>query len=110
MLVVWSPVIQDNDTNNCYNKFLNILKEAIDHTCSKQTRKRNLNPTNRWINDEIIQKCRQKRILYEDMLNGLICGRDYNQFCKPLRQETHKRKCYINSEFIINSQDKTQAT
>ncbi|KAK9712773.1 hypothetical protein QE152_g24721 [Popillia japonica] len=45
------------------------------------------NTTKGWITPELQQKCRQKRILYEDALNNKIDYHVYQNYAKTLQTE-----------------------
>lgn len=107
----WSPVIDEGDVNAGYKKFLDILSEKIKITCPKKTfRNTGYNDHRNWINDDIRQKSVTKRILYEDMLCGVISPEKYKSFCKGLQKEVHHLKRTANTKFITDSRNKTHAT
>lgn len=94
-----------------YELFNELLQSLINTTCPlKIYRNKSDNTTKGWITPELQQKCRQKRILYEDALNNKIDYHVYQNYAKTLQTEIRDaRKCFY-SAFIATSTNKTRAT
>ncbi|KAK9712020.1 hypothetical protein QE152_g25091 [Popillia japonica] len=71
---------------------------------------KNKEQNSKWITLEIKQKCQIKRQLYEDMSNNLIDKAIYMEYCKNLDFEIRTLKKNCNSQYIMNSVNKSKAT
>lgn len=72
----WSEVYVQNDYNVSYNIFLNMLSTIMNAVAHLKRSK----CLNKWITDDIRNKCKVKRQLYKGVLRRQISKEVYNVF------------------------------
>lgn len=108
-IVDWSPVLECNDVNVCYNTFISKIKCLMNvifpikkYNCKKFY--------NGWITKGIKISCKNKRKLYCEKKEGKVSNDEYKKYEKILRKVILEAKRKSNAEFILNSDNKTRAT
>lgn len=105
----WSPVLCQNETDACYNTFIDILTETINNFIKKKTVQVRKGPGKQWLTEHIKFLSAIKRQLYEGMLNNRITSNDYKEFCVYLKKEIEKSKQQTYIGYIQNTTNKQKA-
>lgn len=108
--VQWETVLNSKDTNKAYEIFINNLKTVMTRVFLIKKFKVNGKKSKKWITNGIRTSCKKKRMLYEQVVIGLLDKETYNRYTYILRKVINQAKRLSNGEYIINSENKTKAT
>lgn len=105
----WNIIYMQNDADTAYNIFIDKINQTY-RLIFIPKRVQVTKTSHQWITKGIKVSCATKRFLYKQKLTGRVTDVFYNNYKNILKKVILKAKQLSNSNYIINSENKTKAT
>lgn len=108
--IEWVQLLEELDVEESYNSFYNQIMVCLNlYATEKVVHVKDFYNT-MWLTEDLKNRCKTKRLLYEDTINGRLNKEEYKKYVSNLQKDIDNAKRNANSQHILEAQNKTKAT